>query len=577
MNGAESFVATLRAGGVGMLFGLPGSTEAALLEAIRADGGLRYVLALHESAAVAMADGYARAGGGVGVVGLHTSVGTMNGMSQIYNAYRDGSPVVVTAGHKDRHVLAEDGFSALPDLSALLRSFTKWSWQSLSAGAIAADLRRVLHVAAAPPPGPVYLTVPEDLMSEQVSDGDRLPGGTSAAAPDVSAHAAGGVLAHARMGSRRGHGPVGLGRRPDAAAVRAAAEMLLAAHRPLLMLGSSAAGALPDARALAEALELPVVAADRTEFSALPYPTVDPRFLGLYGEERAVLQDCDWLLAVGCRLFYPFSDRRRPRLPAGARVIHAHPDPEQVGWSTPPDIGLSGDPALVLRDLTTAVEALGGLTAAVRAERATHLAEMRRAREASLRQERAASTDGTPVPVSYLAAELGRVLPRHAIVMDEAIRSSRLLLRHCPFPEGTHLYRTSGGALGWGVPAAIGAKLARPDRPVVAVVGDGSFHFTVQALWTAVRDRAPVVVVVIDNGGYLAVKRAIEEHLNLAHDPRPHPGTALPGIDHAAVASGYGARCTPVREAGEVRQAIAAALEAEQPSVVVVPVQEARP
>lgn len=555
MNGAASFVATLRAGGVGMLFGLPGSTEAALLEAIRADGGLRYVLALHESAAVAMAEGYARASGQVGVVGLHTSVGTMNGMSQIYNAYRDGSPVVVTAGHKDRHVLAEDGFSALPDLSALLRPFTKWSWQSLSADAIAADLRRALHVAAVPPPGPTYLTVPEDLMSEPVSDG-HVP-----------------LSAEARSTAPS----LGLGRRPDAAAARAAAEMLLAAHRPLLMLGSSAAGAVADARALAEALELPVVAADRTELSALPYPTADPRWLGLYGEERTVPQDCDCLLAVGCRLFYPFSDRRRPRLPAGARVIHAHPDPKQVGWSAPPDIGLSGEAALVLRDLTAAVEGLGGLGAAARAERARRLAAMRQAREASLQKERASAPNGMPVPVSRLAAELGRVLPKDAIVMDEAIRSSRLLLRHCPFPEGVRLYRTSGGALGWGVPAAIGAKLAQPELPVVAVVGDGSFHFTVQALWTAVQERAPVVVIVVDNGGYLAVKQAIEEHLALAHDPGPHPGTMLPGIDHAAVAAGYGAHCTTVRKAEDVGPAIAAALESRQPSVVVVPIPEVRP
>jgi len=555
MNGAESFVATLRAASVSTLFGLPGSTEAALLEAIRADGGLRYVLTLHESAAVAMADGYARASGRVGVVGLHTSVGTMNGMSQIYNAYRSWSPVVVTAGHKDRHVLAEDGFCALPDLTSLLRSFTKWSWQSLSADAVATDLRRALHVAAAPPSGPTYLAVPEDLMSELLPEGHVTPG------ISWESTAPGG----------------GLGRRPNAHAVRAAAEMLLRSQRPLFVLGSLAAGAGPEARLLAERLELPIVAADRTELSALPYPTTDPRFLGLYGEERGLLQECDCLLIVGCRLFYLFSDRHRPPLPGGARVIHAHPDPQQVGWSIPPDIGLSGDPVLVLRDLTAAVGELGGLDPAARGERAKWLAAMRQARKASLQQEQASAMDGTPVPIPRLAAELGRVLPERAIVLDEAVRSSRLLLRHCPFPEHVHLFRTAGGALGWSVPAAIGAKLARPDIPVLALVGDGSFHFTVQALWTAVRERAPVVVVVIDNGGYLAVKRAIEEHLALAHDPRPHPGTMLPGIDHVAVATGYGAHCTSVQEADEVGPAISAALESRQPAVVIVPVLEVRP
>ena len=166
MNGAETIVQTLVDAGVSAFFGLPGSTEAPLLEAIRADGGLRYVLGLHEGAVVSMADGYARATGTPGVVGLHTTVGTMNGLSQVFNAFRDQSPVVVTAGHKDRAVLAEDGFCAFPDLPSLLRPCTKWSWQSLSAAAIPADLRRALHTACTPPFGPAFLAVPEDLLPE---------------------------------------------------------------------------------------------------------------------------------------------------------------------------------------------------------------------------------------------------------------------------------------------------------------------------------------------------------------------------------------------------------------------------
>src|SRR5262249_59552222 len=101
--------------------------------------------------------------------------------------------------------------------------------------------------------------------------------------------------------------------------------------------------------------------------------------------------------------------------------------------------------------------------------------------------------------------------------------------------------RGAGGGLGWGVPAAVGASLGRPDRPVLAVVGDGSYHFSVQAIWTAVQEQVSLVVVVLDNGGYLAVKQAIEGYLKVARDPRAHPGTRLPGIDHAAVAAGYGA------------------------------------
>src|SRR5215475_3967288 len=166
--GAEVLTDVLARAGVDTIFGLPGSTEAALLETLRERARLRYVLGLHEGAVVSMADGYARVTGTPGVVGLHTSVGTLNGASQIYNCYRDGSPVVVTAGHKDRTVLSEDGFCALPDLPEAVRPFTKWAHQTLSTAELGADLWRALHAAMTVPAGPAYLAVPEDFLRDPV-------------------------------------------------------------------------------------------------------------------------------------------------------------------------------------------------------------------------------------------------------------------------------------------------------------------------------------------------------------------------------------------------------------------------
>lgn len=320
---------------------------------------------------------------------------------------------------------------------------------------------------------------------------------------------------------------------------------------------------------------MPVVSADRTDLSILPYPVLDARYLGLYGEERDVLAECDCVIAVGCRLFYPFSDRARPHLPPGARVIHAYPEAERVGWSARPDIALVADAAPALQDLAAAVASLGGLATAARAERAAHVATLARKRRERLQAEREAASDAGPISLPRFAVELGRALPPDAIVMDEAIRSSRPILAHCPFPEVTAIHRTTGGALGWGVPAAIGAKLARPDRPVLALVGDGSFHFTAQAVWTAARERAGTVTIILDNGGYLAVKRAIERHVGASRDPRPHPGTALPALDHAGIAAGYGARCATVHDLEEIAPAIKTAFEAAGPTVIVVRVEEA--
>jgi len=175
-----------------------------------------------------------------------------------------------------------------------------------------------------------------------------------------------------------------------------------------------------------------------------------------------------------------------------------------------------------------------------------------------------------------LTDALGATLPADALLFDEAVSSSRPLLRHTAFPENSRVMRTNGGALGWALPAAVGAKIACPDRAVVVVVGDGSFNFTPQALWTAAREKAPIVTIVVDNGGYLAVKLAIERHLGVEKSPENHPGTDLVALDHISVARGYGADARRVDDAAELAPAIAAALRSERSTVIVVPVADAR-
>lgn len=550
MNGAEAFVATLRSWGVDTFFGLPGSTEAPLLEAIRADGQIRYVLSLHEGVAVAMADGYARASGRPGVVGLHTTVGTMNGMGQLFNSSRDGIPVVMTAGHKDRVVLSEDGFCAFPDLPSLLRSFTKFAWQTLSAEMVAADLSRALLAATAAPRGPAFLAVPEDLLLTQLSSSVD-PGSL----PSV----------------RQQPPPCG----PRPAELTALAELLRGSRKPLLVLGSEASPASRVAAELAAEMGLGVVASDLTDLVTFSFPRSDPHYLGVYGDDPSVLDGCDLVLAVGGRVFFPFSDRLRPRLPSGAALAHIHPNPLQLGRRLPTDVAVVGDPQAVLTSLLDECRRLSD--PGPREERERAVAQIREKREAAITKEVDAARGGHPVAVAEVVAEVSRIMPRGTIVVDEAVRASRSLFRHGGVPEGGEIWRSSGGALGWGLPAAIGAKLASPDRPVVLVTGDGSLHFSVQALWTAVAQNAQVVVVVLDNGGYLAVKRAIENMLAVPEDPRLHPGTVLPGIDHLAAARAYGATGTLAPTAQAAAAAVEEGLAQNRVQVVSVPVAQIRP
>ncbi|MGH7642890.1 MAG: thiamine pyrophosphate-binding protein [Candidatus Dormibacteria bacterium] len=551
MKAADAFVATLRACGVDTFFGLPGSTEAPLLEALRADGAIRYVLALHEGVAVAMADGYARASGSPGVVGLHTTVGTMNGMSQLFNSSRDGIPVVLTAGHKDRDVLSESGFCSFPELASLLRPFTKSAWQSLTAEQIPADLARALLAATTQPRGTAYLAVPEDLLGAQLPDPwdvRSLPGVRHAASA--------------------------LAPQPDE--LGAIAERLRVARSPVMVLGTAAVSATAAALELATQLGLPVLAADLTDLAAFSFPASSPNFLGVYGEEPAVLESCDLVLAVGSRVFYPFSKRLRPKLPSGAGLIHIHPNAAEVGRRQPTEIGVVGDPQAVLEGLSSRFRSQASRDLAG-SERIKSLARLREARTATVAAELEGLRGRKPMAVAEVVAELSRVLPRGTILLDEGVRASRALFRYGGVPEDGEIWRSSGGSLGWGVPAAVGAKLASPERPVVLIVGDGSLHFSIQALWTAVVQKAPVVVVVVDNGGYLAVKRAIENHLALAHDPRVHPGTELAGIDHVGVARAYGASAVVAGTAAEVAEAVEDGLAQDRVQVVEVPVEQIRP
>jgi benzoylformate decarboxylase len=550
VNGAEIFADVLIRAGVDTVFGLPGSTEAALLETLRRSEGLRYVLGLHESVVVSMADGYARVTGRPGVVGLHTSVGTLNGASQIYNAFRDGSPVVVTAGHKDRTVLSEDGFCAHPHLPEAVRPFTKWAHQTLSAAELGGDLWRALHVAMSSPAGPSYLAIPEDFL--------RGPVPEEAPAPPVrntALWASGGTV-------------------PGEAACAAAASALAEARWPVIVVGSAARGCATQLRAVADLLAAPVVGTDLTDLADLPFPTADPRYLGLYGEDPAVLDGCDLVFAVGGRVFYPFSAGRHPRLPAGAGLVHVHPRPGQVGVRVPTVAGITAEVPGTLRVLLPQLRRV--VDPDVTTARQGRLTALRNARQQAKRAETGAA-DTVPLRVEHVAAELNEVLPPDAIVVDEGVRSSPRLLRHLDIGDGQLMLRSSGGALGWGVPAAVGASLGDPGRPVVALVGDGSYHFSVQAIWTAVQQQTQLVVVVLDNAGYLAVKAAIERYLDVPHDPREHPGTRLPGIDHARVARGYGASGVSAEHRGETAAAVKEALDEGGVHVVAVSVAEVRP
>jgi benzoylformate decarboxylase len=347
----------------------------------------------------------------------------------------------------------------------------------------------------------------------------------------------------------------------------------------VLVLGTEVAHqeAVEVAVQLAHALELPVLWESRRTLLEPPYPVEDPHFVGMYDPRHPAVADAEVLVVVGATLFVEFAPPPAPEIPTGVFLVHVHPDAAELGRLYPPNLAVQAGAGLFLKDLLEAVRTERDRLGDPGALRRAWVEQLRARWEAQRADRRRREADGRPLSAFQVGEVLGRVLPRETVVVEEAVRSCWAFLDGFPVRVGG-LFRTAGGSLGWGVPAALGVQMALPDRPVVAVVGDGSLHFTPQALWTGVQQGLPVLVVVLNNRKYLAVEAGLRELLGNREALPPTPGIELPGIDHATVAQGYGAGGVRVEDPDAlgdvVDHAFRKAREEGRPYLVDVPVRE---
>ena len=543
MNVAAALMRTLRAAGVRYLFGNPGTTELPFLDAL--DGsGLEYVVALQEATAVAAADGWAQASGEAGVVNLHVAPGLANGLSILHNAARARSPVVVTAGQQDTRLLLGDPILA-GDLVQLSEQFTKWSHEVRRADDAVPALRRALTLARTPPTGPVFLSLPMDLLVEDAVD----PGDTPVVAP----------------------GPA-LG---DPAALARAADVLAGAAAPAIVAGDGVARALavPALVALAETLGAAVHG--EPIYRRVNFPGDHPLWRGglhpTAAGVRKAFEGADVVLLVGASAFTWFLHTPGAPWRPGVAVVQIGDEAEEIGKRYPVTFGIVGDPrdaltgitrALTQRMTTAARQAAADRAAAIGAARAEHTRRLRASAEAEAAR--------TPVAAAYLMHVLAGLLPRGAVVVDESASSLPHVLRHLPLTAPGSFFGSKTGTLGWAMGAAIGIQLAAPERKVVVTIGDGSVMYAPQALWTAARYRLPITYVVANNASYAILKSGMET-LGLASAKRGvFPGMDLvdPEIDYLGLARALGVRACRVDKPDEVRDALAEALAHGGPALV---------
>ena len=546
MTGKEALVRMLIAEGVEYIFGNPGTSETPMMDALQDFPQIRYIQALQEGTAVGMADGYARATGRPAFANIHIAGGLANGISALYNAHRGGTPVVLTAGNSDtRMLLSEPTLSG--DLVEMTRQYTKWSHEIHHPADVPGAVRRAFKEARTPPTGPVFLSFPWDTMDEQ-------------AEVDVI-----------------GGGPGYFRTRPDRDALARASQLLSQAENPVIVIGDRIAqsGGVAAMTRVAEMLGARVFAAS---FSEVNFPTSHPLWSGLLNTSspvtRRLLAGADVVLAVGANIFSSFLYVDVPLLDPQSRLVHLDSAPREVEKNYPTEVGILADPATGLAELAESLEQ--DLTAPAKEAAATRMAELaegRRRAQDEYRQRLRQRWDNSPIAVERMMHELAAAVPPGTIVADEAITSRPALMQEFDFDQPGSLYGIQGGALGWAMPGALGLKLAQPDRPVLAVVGDGASMYTVQALWTAATFNIPVVYAICNNRAYRILKVNMDIYLKrmLNDDGRISEYTGMDfanPLDLAAMAQALGVASEKITDPAQIAPAARRMFDRGQPGLL---------
>jgi benzoylformate decarboxylase len=533
------------------IFGNPGTTELPFVDGCNDHPSVRYVLALHEDIAVAQAMGWARASGKVGVVNLHVTPGVAHGLGNLYNAFHARVPLLVTAGqHHSAFKIQEPILTS--DLAALVRPFTKWSYEVTALEELPLALQRAFKEVNTPPFAPVFLSIASNLFLDKCEAGP--PARVSSVAPVVA----------------------------DAGAYEDAARELTNAQNPLIIAGDGVgrAGAWEQVVAVAEALGAPVL----TEGYATiwNFPADHPQYLGpmpnVATQMRKTFDDVDVVLMCGITCQVPIAryDEGGPVVPWRLRVISVDDSPREIGKISPVEVGLVGDIKHNLGGLVDAVrrQALDRVAITARTEKTK---ERSGARQKQQQDDASAARAKDELSPALVAAELRDLLPSAAIYVDEAVSNRPAFVNALSFSDPMSFFSANGISLGYSVAVAVGMKMAQPERPVVNVVGDGSLMYYPQALWSAASAQAPVIFLVLNNGCYRVLKVIIDR----MGGPWGSDGETTPGLDFGAPAIDFVAMGESMGVSGqrattptELRAALERALSADGPFLVDVVLQQ---
>jgi thiamine pyrophosphate-dependent acetolactate synthase large subunit-like protein len=528
------------------MFGNPGTVEQGFLDALKEYSSFQYIETLQETIAVGIADGYARATRRPTVVQLHSGVGLGNGIGMMYQAMRGHAPLVVIAGESGVRYDAMDSQMAA-DLVGMAKPVTKWATRVIDPSSVLRTLRRAMKMAATPPMGPVFVSLPMDVL-DAPNEEEVIP--TSFLVTAVA---------------------------PDTEQIKAVASTLASAQKPMIIMGDGIAtsGAQGELAMVAELTGAEVWGADSSEVNiSARHPLYRGALGHMFGSHSSqITSQADAVLICGTYVFPEVFPMLSGVFAQGAKVIHIDLDSYEIGKNFPVDIGLVSDPKLTLGRLAEALKQT--MTAQQREAANARTAEIQKANEQALAAQFEADKqvrDTMPLHMSCFMEELAPRVPEDVMVFDEALTVSPELTRYIrPIRQG-HYFQTRGGSLGVGIPGAIGMKLAHPEKTVLGFTGDGASMYTIQALWTAAHHNIGAKFVVCNNQSYMLLKlnimqywqeRGIEEHAF----PAPFD-LGNPDIRFDVLAKGMGVPAARVETPEQIGPAITKALEHDGPFLI---------
>jgi benzoylformate decarboxylase len=522
----------LREVGITTIFGNPGYLEETFLKNFPSD--FRYVLALQESSAIAMADAFAQATGQPALVNLHSCGGLGNAMGNLITAFQNKTPLIVTAGQQTREMLLSEPLQTNVESIILPRPWIKWSYEPVRAQDIPAAFMRAIATALQPPAGPVFLSLPFGDWEEQCN-----------------------FPATIRTVSRRFA--------PDPDRLAEFAKILSKASSPVVVYGASIdkTNSWSEAINFAELLGSPVWAAPICERASFPetHPLYCGKLPSAIGPLCEKLEGHDVVLVVGAPVFRYYNYVAGSYLPNGTCLLHISDDPSEIARAPVGD-GLLGDSVLSLTALTQLLSNHRPKTDLQK--------KMPHYREPSSAHLIKSSNDGLLTAAQVFNA-LSEIRPDNAILVEESPSNRIDLHEYWKITKPASFFTFASGILGWNLPASVGIALAERDkgsnRPIILVIGDGSLQYSIQALWTAVQHNLPILIIVMRNGEYGSLKSFAKlEYISGV------PGLDLPGLDIVSLAKGYGCKAFRLDDLDAIKKAALDAWTKSKPTLLEIPI-----